>query len=116
MFSLYLFCVVLGGGFALLAAFGDLFGVGEGSGSDGPAPDDETPDAVVRPAATFSLRSLSYSLLGFGAGGAILTWLGAGPGAPLTLVFAVLSGLLLGGALSSWVALLKRWNRRSRGD
>ncbi len=129
MLSVYLFCAVIGGGFAILSAFGDLLDVEPPYEADG----DLASDAVVeaesemggamgrgeyeeagRAAARFSLRSFSYSLFGFGAVGGALTWLGAGPAAPLTLGFAVLGGLLVGGMLAALLSYLKRSRPRGR--
>ncbi|MGH7541281.1 MAG: hypothetical protein ACRELC_09800 [Gemmatimonadota bacterium] len=62
----------------------------------------------------FSLRSLVFSLFGFGATGSLMTWLGAG-GTALTLGFSILAGLLVGGAVGSLLAYLKRSDTGSRG-
>ncbi len=125
MLSIYLFCLVLGGGFAILSAFGDLFD----SGADVDLDLDVDVDAVEiiaaadaglevgQAAAIFSLRSLIYSMFGFGATGSLLTAFGAGPGAPLTLGFSVLAGLFVGSTVGSFLAYLKRSDPRARsGD
>lgn len=133
MLSVYLFCLVLGGGFAVLSAFGDLFDADADVDFDADVDLDLDAGAVSdatdvveaagtgaevsQAAAIFSLRSLLYSLFGFGATGALLTAFGAGPGAPLTLGFSVLAGFLIGGAVGSFLAYLKRSGTRSRsGD
>ncbi len=131
MLSVYLFCLVVGGGFALLSVFGDLFDADVDVDADVDLDLDAGLDAadavdasgavahadVGHAAAIFSLRSLVYSLFGFGATGALLTALGAGPGAPLTLGFSVMAGLLVGAAVGSFLAYLKRSDSRGRaGD
>jgi len=125
MLAIYLFCLVVGGGFAILSAFGDIFD----SGADLDLDTDfdvgasDVSDALEagagagNAAAIFSLRSLIYSMFGFGATGALLTALGAGAGAPTTLGFSVLAGLVVGGVVGSVLAYLKRSDPRVRpGD
>ena len=128
MLPVYLFCLVLGGGFAILSAFGDLFHSDAHIDFDTHVDVDaggvvDTIDAaghgadVGHAAAIFSLRSLIYSLFGFGATGSLLTALGAGPGAPLTLGFSILAGLFVGSTIGSVLVYLKRSDRREReGD
>ncbi|MDX1576953.1 MAG: hypothetical protein R3266_00645 [Gemmatimonadota bacterium] len=111
MLSVYLTSLFVGGGLAVLSATGDL--VDDPGGVAGPGrPGSEAP-GVGRAAARFSVRSFLYSLTGFGATGALLTLLGTGPGRALTLAFAVLAGLAVGGGLGSLIAYVKRLSRRS---
>lgn len=127
MLPVYLFCLVLGGGFALLSAFGDLFDSDvDDLDLDADADLDLEFDADVgdaegavaggHAAEIFSLRSLVFSVFGFGATGSLMTWLGAGAGSPLTILFSVLAGLLVGGAVGSFLAYLKRSDTGARGS
>lgn len=127
MLPVYLFCLVLGGGFALLSAFGDVFESDAGDFDlDADADLDLDFDADVdgaegamasgHAAEFFSLRALVFSVFGFGATGSFMTWLGAGAGSLLTILFSVLAGLLVGGAVGSFLAYLKRSDTGARGS
>lgn len=91
MFSVYLCCLVIGGGFSILAAFGELSIRGSPAERRGPV---------------YALRSLVYSLGAFGATGVLLerTVTGMGPG--LTLLFALLAALLVGGLVGTLLTFL----------
>lgn len=113
MLALYLFSLIVGGGFLLLSVLGgggegdlDMDGgldldVGgdleldalEGDVLEGVAELDgaEGGDAASR---IFSLRTVVYALFGFGATGSLLTW--AGVGLITTLAFSVVGGLASG--------------------
>lgn len=117
MIALYVFALVLGGGFLALSLLGDVVGghgdvdlagdaVAEhlaghhhdaGDGHDGAA------------AKIFSVRTVTYALFGFGAVGALLTWLwsGAAPG-----TIAALAGAT-GVASATLVNLVFSWVTRS---
>lgn len=123
MLSVYLVCLVLGGGFALLSAFGDFLETDADFDADVDVDFDTDFDVsdttggahadVGHASAIFSLRSLVYTLLGFGATGALLTWTGASPGSPLTIGFALVAGLLVGATVGSFLAYLKRSDTRA---
>lgn len=128
MLALYLFCLVLGGGFLLVS----LFGAGGDSDLDLDAlPDAGALDAGVDVGGTdvtgadlhagelhaqdvhhdaaasriFSVRTLVYAMFGFGATGAALTALGAGT--LVALVFALVGGSAAGvlvGSLFRWLS------------
>lgn len=115
MLSAYLFCLVVGGGLAALSAFGDLFGA-DAVDADldvDVAPDadfdvDVDADGAGHAAAIFSLRSLIFALFGFGGVGALMSWLGADPAAPLTIGLATTGGLVTGLAVGAFLGYLKR--------
>jgi hypothetical protein len=112
--ALYLFSLVLGGGFLALSVFGDFLGGhgdvdmgvdgggldldagGLGGGGDAgsahAALDHDTSHLMSK---VFSIRTLFYSLFGFGAVGTLLTFLWSGN--PLvTAGFALSSGMVSG--------------------
>ena len=115
MMALYVFGLVLGGGFLAISLFGDLLG-GHGDVdlvSDA-APDfdggtDQTTGGEHDGAAAkiFSVRTVTYALFGFGAVGALLTWLWSG-GAPATIaVLATGTGMASGAMVNvvfSWMS------------
>lgn len=115
MLSAYVFCLVVGGGLAALSAFGDLFGA---DAVDGDLDLDAAPDADLdtgadadgggHAAAVFSLRSLIFTMFGFGGVGAITSWLGSDPAAPLTIGLAATGGLTTGVAVGAFLGYLKR--------
>jgi hypothetical protein len=122
MLSVYLLCLVVGGGFALLSAFGDFLDADADVDMDVDADfdldldldaDAHLPDVVGAAdpghvAAIFSLRSLIFSMFGFGATGSLLTLFGATPGGLLTVLLAVLAGLAVGAAVGAFLSYLKR--------
>ncbi len=134
MFALYVFSLVLGGGFLALSLMGGLFGAHGDLGGDagglhgdlgghtdvsgfgghlhGDAAGGHDHDAGSHggvAAKIFSVRTIAYSLFGFGAVGTSLTLLWAG-GSPLgTGALAVGTGLLSG----SLINLAFAWVRRS---
>ncbi|MEK9502279.1 hypothetical protein [Gaopeijia maritima] len=105
MLALYLFSLIIGGGFLLLSVLG---GGGEGDidvdggldldlGLDGDALDgaadlDGGPDDAA--SRIFSIRTVVYALFGFGATGTVLTQLGVG--LITTLAFSVAGGIASG--------------------
>lgn len=124
MTSLYVFCLVLGGGFLGLSLLGDLFGghgdVDLGGGgvdaSDLPvdaadAPTDahgghDGPDHHGVAAKVFSIRTVIYAAFGFGAVGTLLTWLWSGRSPVTTAALAAGTGLASGWLINvafSWV-------------
>lgn len=131
MEAVYLVCLIVAGGVALLSAFGDFLDVGvDGdAGLDLDLDLDTDPDfaelagasdvdaGAAPSAAIFSLRALVFALFGFGAAGTLLTALGAPATSPLTLALSVGAGLSVGLAVGALLAYLKRSDTRSRpGD
>lgn len=130
MIALYIFSLVLGGGFLGLSLFGDLFG-GHGdvdfgghvagldtdmhteldaqldAGHSLDATGDVEHAGLSHAAAKiFSIRTITYSLFGFGAVGTGLTLVRAGDAPGTTALLAVGTGLASGtliNALFSWV-------------
>lgn len=94
MFSLYLSCLVFGGAFTVLSAYGHLA--------------DRSSGDLAKHGPLYSLRSLVYSLVGFGGAGVFLARGESSLGAGLQFTFAVLIGLLVGGFASAAVAFLAR--------
>ena len=135
MLTAYVFSLVLGGGFLLLSVFGDLLGGDADVDMDGHldfdhhlelnagADVDVDADSHVGAASKiFSLRTLVYSLAGFGAMGSVMTWVGIGgpvstplsalgvgavSGAMVSLVFGYIRATESGAALgdSSYIGL-----------
>lgn len=124
METLYLVSLVVGGGVALLSAFGDFLdfgGVDVDADFDADLDFDTDVDAGIDghapSAAIFSLRSLVFSLFGFGAVGTALTALGSAPSAPTTIVLAAGAGLVVGYLVGAFLAYLKRSDTGARaGD
>lgn len=132
METVYLIFLVVAGGIAVLSAFGDFLDVGV----DGDAALDLDLDfdvdadtvfadladagpaaASAPPAAIFSLRALVFAAFGFGATGTALSAFGASPGALSTVALSMLAGLVVGVAVGSLLAYLKRSDTHSRpGD
>lgn len=128
MIALYVFSLVLGGGFLGLSLLGDLFG-GHGdvdlSGDMGSLDADLDADldahgdadldahgdgghggASHAAAKIFSIRTVTYSLFGFGAVGTLLTLFRGGGAPATTAALSVGTGLLSGvfiNALFEWV-------------
>lgn len=126
METVYLVCLIVAGGVALLSAFGDFLDLGmDGDAAldleldaDADLAGGSGVDAGGAPAAAiFSLRALLFALLGFGATGTLLTALGAAPSSPLTLVLSVGAGLSVGVAVGALLGYLRRSDTHSRpGD
>ncbi len=144
MAALYVFALVLGGGFLALSVFGDLFGghggidfnsdaggldtdLGLDAGPlevdaghlevDGAAADMDAGHAEIgdtggwshAASKIFSIRTITYALFGFGAVGTLRTFVWTGGSAALTVVFAVVTGLISGALINAAFA----WVRRS---
>jgi len=145
MFALYVFSLILGGGFLALSLMGGLFGAHgdlggdagglhgdfgggvdahvdsgafgghfhadagglHGHGVGGHDHDAGSYGSVV--AKIFSVRTVTYSLFGFGAVGTLLTWTWAGSSPVVTGALAGVTGLLSG----SLINLAFAWVRRS---
>lgn len=136
MAALYLFSLVLGGGFLALSLLGDLLGghgdvdvSGDLGGFDGHveldtgAPGGPTlaaghvgvdaahaeleADAGHAASKIFSIRTLFYSLFGFGAVGSALTFLWSGS-AVLTAGFAIVAGLASGALVNTAFGYVRR--------
>jgi hypothetical protein len=134
MFALYVFSLVLGGGFLALSLMGGLFGAHGDLGGDvgglhadlgghvdagalgghlhGDAAGGHDHDAGSHggvAAKIFSVRTIAYSLFGFGAVGTLLTLLWAGNSSVITGLLAGGTGLLSG----SLINLAFAWVRHS---
>ena len=105
MYAAYLFSVVLGGGLLLLSLLGDLLGSDTlelefeaDIDLDVDMDVDLDADAHVGHAAAkiLSIRTLTYTLFGFGAVGWLLSLGGFAPEAASTITYAVIGGLLSG--------------------
>lgn len=119
MYQVYLFCLVLAGGLAVLSAFGDLMDVDAGDVDLGSGVDLEGGvdlDADVDPAAdsgfdwarVLSLRGLLYAVFGFGLAGTLQIWfLDVAPASPVTVATAVVAGLGLGWITDRLVDLIR---------
>lgn len=121
MVALYVFSLILGGGFLALSVFGDLLGGhgdvdlgldaggldldgggfhggvagAGGQGNAGAAHTALDPDAGHLVSKIFSIRTLFYSLFGFGAVGTLLTFVWSG-NPMITAAFSVASGAASG--------------------
>lgn len=135
MFALYVFSLVLGGGFLALSLLGGIFGAhgdvgadagdlhapslgvhGDADGLHGHLHGDAgvahghaapTHDSVA--AKVFSVRTIAYALFGFGAVGTTLSWLWAGRSPLLTGGLAAATGIFSGWLINMAFA----WVRRS---
>ena len=112
MVTLYVFCLVLGGGFLGLSLLGDLLGGDVGDVAvDGDVSLDFDTDAGHAPhaiAKIFSIRSVIYYMFGFGAVGTLLTWLWGGDSPFVIGSLAVVTGILSGTLINSTFAYLRR--------
>ena len=103
MLPLYLFALILGGGFLAVSLLGDVLGdAGSHELPIGPAVDSHAAHADAR---IFSIRGLIYGLFGLGAVGSVLTWMGSGP--VLTAGAALFGGMVS----AAMVTALFRWVR-----
>lgn len=130
MYQVYLFCLVLAGGLAVLSAFGDVLDVDAGGdvdlgsgvdldgGVDLDADVDPGADSGFDWARVLSLRGLLYSVFGFGLAGTLQVWLlDASPASPVTLATAVVAGFGLGWLTDRLVGLIRRVSTPDRvGD
>lgn len=123
MIALYVFSLVLGGGFLALSLFGDLFGghadvdLGGGLGDadvdfdahfDGDAGGHDGPDAAHAASKIFSLRTVIYSLFGFGAVGTLITYLGVGASPSTTAALSAATGLASGALINTLFGWVRR--------
>lgn len=92
MLSVYLFSLVLGGGFLAASLLGDVLGGGVDVDAGGETLEDHSAASRI-----FSFRTAVYALFGFGVVGATLTWLGSDPlpAAAFALVGGATAGLLI---------------------
>ena len=105
MLSLYLFSLIVGGGLLLVSVLGVF------DGDDAPESDSwhgVAPGEAAVAQEFLSVRSLFYFLAGFGGTGTLLTAVGAGSAALVTL-FALVTGLTAAGL----AAMVYGWLRRS---
>lgn len=123
MYAAYLFSMVLGGSFMLLAIFGDIFGSDASdldfdadvdadfqleADVDADVDVDAHGHADTAAAKIFSFRTIVYALFGFGAVGWLLTQLGFVPAAPVTIAYAAGGGLVSGTLVQRVFTWLKR--------
>ncbi|WP_419940032.1 hypothetical protein [Candidatus Palauibacter sp.] len=102
MFTIYVFCLLVGGGFLALSVFGDFL-----DGMDIDVDVDAELDAGggADVARLLSLRTIVYALFGFGATGSILHWF---TGPAVTGVVAGITGLASGAFISAAFRYIKR--------
>ncbi|MXX69757.1 MAG: hypothetical protein F4Y74_12475 [Gemmatimonadales bacterium] len=102
MFTIYIFCLLVGGGFLALSVFGDFL-----DGMDIDVDVDAELDAggAADVARLLSLRTVVYALFGFGATGAILHWF---TGPAVTAAIAGLTGLASGAFIGAAFRYIKR--------
>lgn len=94
MFALYVFSLVLGGGFLAVSLLGDVL---DGAGAEVDLDTDLGGDGQghdTHASKLFSLRTLVYVLFGFGAAGTVLSLTGGG--AATVAAFATAAGALSG--------------------
>jgi len=91
MNTIYWAALVLGAGLALLSLAGDIFGGDADIDADADGIDAGHDVGALR---IFTLRNLTYFLMGFGAVGVVLGWLGADSSPALTAGIAAGTGLL----------------------
>ena len=116
MYEAYLFSVVLGGGLLLLSLLGDLLGsdavelevdVDLELGMDDIDFDADS-DVDHSASKILSIRTLIYTMFGFGAVGWLLSYIGFMPAAPLTVTYAAVGGLTSGTLVNRAFAYLRR--------
>ena len=116
MYAAYLFSAVLGGGLLLLSLLGNLLGGGAldievDADLDVGLDDlelDADADAGHSASRILSIRTLTYTLFGFGGVGWLLTQMGSVPSAPGTIAYAVVGGLVSGTLVNRAFAYLRR--------
>lgn len=116
MYAAYLFSVILGGGLLLLSLLGNVLGgdsvdIEIDADFDVGADDlelDAGPEADHSASKILSIRTLTYTLFGFGAVGWLLTTGGAAPAATSTVAYAVGGGLISGTLVNRAFAWLRR--------
>lgn len=94
MSSVYLACLVLGGGFALLYAFGGRV--------------TRRTRGIERSGPAFALRALAWSVAAFGGTGLLLPRVDPGLSSGLRLVLSILAAWLVGGVVVTFLAFLGR--------
>lgn len=116
MFQVYLFCLVLAGGLAILSAFGDLADTDAAAsdldaGLDGDldvGADADAVDSGFDWARVLSMRGLLYAVFGFGLAGTLQVWLLDEPaGGVATVVTSATTGLVLGWTVDRLVDLVQ---------
>lgn len=118
MYQVYLFCLVLAGGLAILSVFGDLtdtdvLDADMDAGVDFDADLDLDADADVSSegfdwARILSLRGLLYAVFGFGLAGTLQVWILDAPAAgAVTVASSVTAGLALGWLVDRVVDLVR---------
>ena len=121
MLPLYVFALVLGGGFLLVSLFGDALGAdvdGADADLDGLHVDGDVHTEVHGDAGgwskLFSIRSVIYALFGFGVVGTLLHLLRGGDQTVNTALFAATGGILSGALISALFGLVKHGESGAR--
>lgn len=116
MYAAYVFSVVLGGGLLALSLLGNLLGADAveielETDFDIAVEDldlDVDTDVDHSASKILSIRTLTYTLFGFGAVGWLMSGAGAVPAAPGTIAYAVVGGLVSGTLVNRAFAYLRR--------
>ncbi len=103
MLTAYIFSLVVGGGLLASSFFGDFLEGDADMDADMDAGADGTDAAKL-----LSLRTVVYTLFGFGAAGAALHWLWGGTRPGVTALAASATGLASGALISTVFGYLKR--------
>ncbi len=121
MLPLYVFALILGGGFLVVSLFGDALDADvddvhvdvDGLHVDGDVHTGVHGDAGGW-AKLFSIRSAVYALFGFGAVGTLLHLLRGGAAGGNTAIFAAAGGVLSGALISALFNFVKRGESGAR--
>ena len=105
MLTAYIFSLLVGGGFLALSVFGDFL---DGMDIDVDVDGELDVGGGAEVAKLLSLRTIVYTLFGFGATGAILHAVWGGASAGLTAIVASATGLASGAFISAVFRYLKR--------
>jgi hypothetical protein len=116
MYAAYVFSVVLGGGLLALSLLGNLLGtdaveIEVETDFDIAVEDldlDADTDVDHSASKILSIRTLTYTLFGFGAVGWLMSGAGAPPAAAGTVAYAVVGGLVSGTLVNRAFAYLRR--------
>ena len=119
MYAAYLFSVVLGGGLLLLSVLGGLFGTDAVDleleadfdidfDIDADIDVDAASDVAQSASKVFSIRTVIYTLFGFGAVGWLLSQGGLPPDAPSTIAYATVGGIVSGSLVNRAFNYLRR--------
>ena len=114
MYQVYLFCLILAGGLAVLSVFGDLMDTDaldldlDADVDLGLDADADVSSEGFDWARVLSLRGLLYAVFGFGLAGSLQVWvLDASPAGAVTVASSVVAGLGLGWLVDRLVDLIR---------